>query len=259
MVSVVQISDLHHGFSTNTAKRLEKFLMGINEAEKEDFVLLVSGDLISTRQESFKKCVRLLRRVFPETDILIVRGNHDFYDFRVRYGDELKLNPKWSPSLDKLLIRHKEIVEESNIILLEPGVEYVRDNVVFLGFDGWHYDPEENSRLVYNRSGKKTYECLLEKAKTDLDKILEFDTSSYRKSVLLTHFPPYECNKEDPSVSQERYLPLTQKFDWIFCGHTHEEYEEEANGCRIINSGCGAQVTSSGRIVEQWKYKKFNI
>ena len=257
MVNVIQISDLHHGFSHRTAEKLEKFLKGIVEKEKDDFVLLVSGDLISTRQESFKKCVRLLRRVFPNATILMVRGNHDFYNFTMRYGEERR--PYNNHALHTIFEKHKEICEASDVILLEPGVEYVQDDVVFVGFDGWHYDPDENSRLVPSKGQKSTYEQLLDRAKEDLVKILNFDTSGYRKSVLLTHFPPYECTKEDPHVSQEEYLSLTQKFDWIFCGHTHAEYEEEANGCMLVNSGCGAIQTGPMSILEQWKYKKFSI
>lgn len=258
MINVIQISDLHHGFSINTAKKLEGFLKGITEVEGEDFVLLVTGDLISTRQTSFKKCIRLLRRVFPDVTILFVRGNHDFYDFKLRYNEELRCSPHSPSILHKLLLKHKEIAEESNLVLLESGTKYVEDDVVFLGFDGWHYDREENSRLVLSKGSETTYEQMINRAKEDLINTLNFDTSSYRKSVLLTHFPPYQCSKEDPSVAQEEYLPLTKKFDWIFCGHTHKAHKEEANGCVIANAGCGAQVVNHG-VVEQWKYLKFNI
>lgn len=249
MVDVIKTSDLHHGWTSNTAKKMERFFDEIVEAHGDDFVLCVCGDLITAKQESFKKCLKLLRRKFSKARILVIRGNHDFYDYNYQRG--MTQHPY--KLLDDVLIRHREIAKELDIILLEPGVQHVEDGVLFVGFDGWHYDKSENSVLVKSTFPKSTYEKLLERGIADMNKILSVDTSNYRKSVCLTHFPPYQCTKEDPHVSQEGYLPLTQKFDYILSGHTHREHKEELNGCLMINAGSGAQFINNS-VKEQWRY-----
>ncbi len=56
------------------------------------------------------------------------------------------------------------------------------------------------------------------------------------KKIAINHYPDFA-----------KALAHTGKYDIVFHGHTHKPWEEETNGCRVVNPGniCGFPVKAS--------------
>lgn len=142
---------------------------------------------------------------------------------------------------------HKEWFKEHNVHHLEEG-PHVVDDVIVCGFDGWYNraDPPTNDsdRMIGNIEGCPAMVYHSSRAYKELCRVLDTDTDSYRKSICVSHFPPFGGDRKglterDMSYSANpRYLePITEKFD-VFCvGHSHMHVDRIENGCRLLNAG----------------------
>ena len=80
---------------------------------------------------------------------------------------------------------------------------------------------------------------LSNKAWHDFEELLVSDVSSFRKTVAVSHFPPF-CDhpRWDHMCANKRFYDLiVNKFDVFCCGHSHQFSDFVDGKCRILNSG----------------------
>ena len=251
-MKIILTSDLHYGCAPNNANKLNKFFQKLANTVKEEKVDLVilAGDLASTRQRQFKKCLELANTLLP-CNIAVVRGNHDLWDGEDRKDD--RANCRTYAEMDN---EQKAFMKTLGIHHLEEGpMEF--DDVLICGFDGWYgnANPPTNDKywMPQTHEGCPIMTYLSNRAWKYFDKCLELDTSKYRKSVIVTHFNPYIFGKgyrgyvPDPEIdflmsANPKFLDeIRGKFDVLCCGHTHafkDDIDESGDKpLRILNSG----------------------
>lgn len=233
-MKVLLWSDIHMGYSKKTYKIYDKFIT--NHLLKEDFdIILLGGDLISSKQKSLISLFKLLRKHFPIKRICWVRGNHDFWN----HGRNRK-----TLTYKLMMEYHKKISMDYDIYMLENNPLKI-DNYVFFGFDGWYaYDPMTNDSLYMNKAavnGLEIQQYLRSKAHNELNNILaEAESLSEDKiRICLTHFPPYTRNPAyKDMIANESYLGyICDVMDFLFVGHSHKDEDWFFRKARIINSG----------------------
>ena len=77
-MKIIQITDTHYASTIETPYILEEFFKDVIKLEPD--ILVHSGDLISSRQAEYPIFVSMLRFFFPKIPILVVDGNHDFWN-----------------------------------------------------------------------------------------------------------------------------------------------------------------------------------
>lgn len=266
MLRIGILSDLHFGYDSNSPKRIARALAKL--AEQGISVLIISGDLIASKQNQLSSLFKLVRKYFPAPfPVLIVRGNHDFWD------DDC-WNNKYSPRYKKyswpVLMKEQDSRFEAFGIHHLEKKPFVLDNVVILGFDGWYGNTRPPTKdLDYMPQfieGVPTHVYLSSKAGKDLNWVLNQDTSQYRAAICVTHFPTFikrqtrfsrmvdsakrvlskvgfsfydqESELSEKMSANLRYHEfLTEQFDVLIAGHSHKRSDWIERGCRIINSG----------------------
>lgn len=242
-------SDTHFGHSKNTGRIHEKFLKLCNskiELEKVSAVIH-AGDWASYKQDQFYKTLKMFRKALS-VPIATVRGNHDFWSPGLSLSKKNRLEKSgestesYKPLYGQLCLQHAEWFKEFDIIHLEEKL-LVIDDVIVLGFDGWYYKdrPPTNDDLFIrnNIEGAWFHTYLANRAHKQLEKILDTDTSQYRAAICVTHMPSFA---PDPIgihfCANPKYVDfLSEKFDVVCMGHSHQYTDTIINGCRFINSG----------------------
>lgn len=221
--------DLHYGFDGKTDAKMHKFFKKLN---MEIFdVLIIAGDMISDKQRQFQALFKLIRRYIPEKPILVVRGNHDFWD--------KENNPKLS--FKKLIEDQQQYFYEYNIHHLEFGPFMIGD-VIITGFDGWYHDtnPPTNDAyyMVLDINGVPIHKYLSKKADDDFINVMGMDVSN-KKSICVTHFPSFSRDAYSKQLNaNSKYMDhLTMKFDMLIIGHSHAECDIMYDRCQVINVG----------------------
>lgn len=233
-------SDIHYGFSGKMESKLRRELRKLRKNIKEQDIkaLILAGDIASSRQRQFKRCLELIRE-YIDIDIVLVRGNHDFWD-----GEDPKSKEDFR-SLEKLMEWHKLVFKYNNIHHLEDN-PLVIDDVLICGFDGWYASTNPNTNDI-NYIPKivegvpMAMPWLSRKAWRDFDKCLALDTKKYRKSIIVTHHnltPFGHWSGQDDMGGNFKFLDeIKEKFDVLCYGHTHVFNDTIEDGTRILNSG----------------------
>lgn len=108
MLRLILTSDTHYGFyPSKTALILNKFVKKLAK-EKPD-VVLHAGDWGSTKQKEVESCVKLFRRLLPETPIVGTVGNHDCLDEET----ECYTKRGW--------LRYQEIQNDDEVLGINPA------------------------------------------------------------------------------------------------------------------------------------------
>jgi len=230
-------SDLHFGHGDKTVKYLNKFLENVF-CENPD-IIIIAGDLISNKQPQMPKLFKILREWFISTPILVVLGNHDFYDYfsksRARFHRRL--------AYGEMRNDHRKYFKKFNIHYLSDN-PFVKDGVAIFGFDGYYkkIPPDTNDPINMPTTARDVpiHTYLNWKAHKKLDKIL-LDVEEYKehKKICVTHFPPYS---KQPSYAfmagNFSYLDfIVEKFGHLIVGHSHQREDWTYRNCRIINPG----------------------
>lgn len=242
-MKVLLTSDTHYGYDQKTHRYHEKFLTEIAElVDKGEVDIVVhAGDWSTNRQDQFHRTLKMFRR-YLSVPILTVKGNHEFWDQK---KDGRKMQKKHM--YHSLIKMHDEWFEESDIHYLGNG-EFVKDDVCFVGFDGWYGYVGEAKRetrdgevMVRDVEGCETMVYLSNKAYKDLDELLAKDYSKYRKVVCVSHFPPLteDWKGKDKAFSANMNFlePMKEKFDVLCFGHSHMRVERKEDGTWIYNCG----------------------
>lgn len=243
-MKVAVTTDLHAGFGEGTRRVHEKFFAGL---QKEEFdVLLITGDLISNQQKQMESIFKCLRLYFPDKEIMVVYGNHDYWDWASwnKGGRQKNRYP-----FHRMEQYHEELCLKYDITYLQDNPRRFKDGnreICFFGYDGWYNSVNPLSNDHFNLP--KEHQCvpihqyLRYRADKAVDKIIEEVDSmdiTDRVFVCATHFNLY--------LNDIKYLTmcgmlnqgteLFQRFDYIFCGHTHQQYSQIMDGCIVKNIG----------------------
>jgi predicted phosphodiesterase len=86
-------------------------------------------------------------------------------------------------------------------------------------------------------------------AHKELDQILiDVDQHKDKKKICVTHFPPYSKDpKYEIYCANTNYLDfITDKFDLLVVGHSHQTEDWLSKSCRVVNAGTKFDSMSGG-------------
>jgi predicted phosphohydrolase len=225
-------SDTHYGFSNKTHRRHEKFLKEVSEKIKSDDIGLVihAGDWSCNKQDQFERTLKMFRKSLPSgTKIAAVRGNHEFWD-------------KGRSSISILDSLHRQWFKENDITYLGDE-KLIIDDVCIVGFDGWYGSANPATNDAANMA-KMHESCpsmlyLSNRAYKELDELLAYDYSFYRKVICVSHFAPFTDNElySDMCANFNFLKPMRDKFDALCFGHSHQYVKRVEEGTWIYNAG----------------------
>jgi predicted phosphodiesterase len=247
-------TDTHYGFDARTHKIHEKFLAKVKETcdlEKVD-ALIHSGDWIANNQHQLPRTWKMFRKFLGDLPILTVLGNHDFWQQEVWNSKKSFYKKDKITNIPDMVEQHYEWASENKIHLLQ-GNPYIKDDVAFYGFNGWYNHPNPPTNDAINMC--KMYETaptglyFSYQANKELEKILiDVDQHTIKKKVCVTHFPPYSKNPNyEIYCANTSYLDfISEKFDLLIVGHSHQTEDWISNSCRVVNAGTNFDKFSGG-------------
>lgn len=240
-MKLVLTSDLHYGADKHTHNKIENMFIEIMDEENPDAIIL-AGDIASSQQAEFEKCLSLIRDTVGDTvPLLLVRGNHDFWDA------SSPSDPKGGTrSLAMIFEEHRKLFAKLNIHHLEDGPYKVEDTII-CGWDGWYsasYPATQDPKYVPMSHNGDSMAYLSKRAFDKFSDCLVDDLSSFKNKIVVTHHNPYQFGKAymyvdpalvsaNPSLLEEAKL----HFDIMCAGHTHAEKDDVEDGLRILNCG----------------------
>jgi predicted phosphohydrolase len=140
-----------------------------------------------------------------------------------------------------MLNKGSEYFKKYNIHHLERGL-WVKDNVLFVGWDGWYHNPNPNTKDEdFIPGGWHSMEVLARRAHKKLEEVLyTLDAFPSKVSkVVVTHMAPFDHPKIKGEYNANPvYMDFLEgKCDVLCYGHTHRALDEVVQGVRCINSG----------------------
>lgn len=243
-MKIALTSDLHYGFNNKTGHIHRKFWAKIAPmlAEENVKVLILAGDLASSKLSELRDCLALIREHI-QIPIVIVRGNHDFWDAPNKNDPESGFR-NWL-RINEL---HKRWFRQFDVHHLEDGPKIV-NGVRFVGWDGWyrHPNPPTNDGLYMfkGHDGAEMHHFMCSRAWKKFDEVLaELQASNnFRKTIAVTHHnlycdnPKYEVYSGHPTFLTE----LVGYVDVFACGHNHQYLKEfidlDLRPLLMVNSG----------------------
>lgn len=240
-MKIALTTDIHYGYSMNTYIILSNYLKQNLIQLKECELMVISGDLIASKQSSFTQLFKLLRHYYDK-EILIVRGNHDFWDYENKsYYDTYRL----------MQINFRKECDLHNIIYLPDSPWYTK-KFVFYGFDGYYSQipPKTNDghHMPLQAHDEDIHVHLNRKAHNHLQAILRDvdgfkDKHPDKKLVCVTHFNLMAEPRWEFMSGNRAYLDVLTDagFKYLFWGHNHQKekfkYTHNDNTIQIVNAG----------------------
>ena len=244
-MKVILTTDLHEGFDHKTNRINVKIIHEMAEEIKNDpdiKVMVITGDLASHKQKQFPRILKMLRSKI-RIPIVIVRGNHDLWQ---RIKGKYDRNGSWikakHPEIQTIYDQQKIWMKDQSVHHLEES-NFVIDDVVFVGWDGWYHSlfPPTNDEyhMINYTEGIRTTEWLTKRAEKEFERVIYEDTYKYRKAIAVTHMSPlpsspaYQGHAANPKFLQH----IVSKYDYFLIGHTHQPTDMVLQNCRILNAG----------------------
>lgn len=257
-VNVYVISDIHLEFYDGIGgdEVMKKIADQVNRFECN--VVVIAGDLCPIRWA--RQVLNKFAEMVPDSDILYVPGNHEFYG-----ENYARINR------DKLNIIVREDLND-RVFMLDRST-YSKNDVVFHGITGWideswqriHFDEDMVEYNFYRRQYSdfsliKNFQLTLEKGKSDfkwlcnqLNNYKEFNAriqeyNVYQNQIVITHFMPCKefvhprflkskINNCFANDWKEKIKNLGVDY-WIY-GHTHDKSIKTENGTKFICNPVG--------------------
>lgn len=236
-MKLILTSDTHYGMDGKTHGKHDRFWRNVAKTiEAEDVKALIwAGDLASNKQRNLTRTIEHARE-HVKVPILLVRGNHDFWDALDPYDDSAYR--RHYAILDQ---QHKILFGKHGVVHLEDG-PFVIDDVIFCGWDGWYGGtPNTNdARNMFNDvEGCPMHVFMSNRAWRKFDEVMAVDVEKYRAAVAVSHFNPYCTDRKwaDMCANEKFYDMVKEKFDVFCCGHNHQGKDRVEDGCRVLNSG----------------------
>jgi len=211
MKKICHITDTHAGYYPKTNKKIRKMYNKFIPKHNPD-IIVHSGDFSCNDQRQLKYSLRFLREAFPKLPILVVKGNHDYWQYSTSY------------TYNELINMHNEWFKKYNIHYLQDN-PFEIDNVKFFGFDGWYSNPSIDTNdfkmiplMINNMYMDKYFQKVAE------DKFYNILMNEKKeKNVLVTHFPLFRTNIGQIYGGNIKWIDfLVNDFDLLLCGHYHK-------------------------------------
>jgi predicted phosphodiesterase len=188
----------------------------------------------------------MFREAFGDKPILAVQGNHDFWEYESFHPDcRYSQYNKKEITYEFMKERHKEWMEKYSIHYLSDKF-FEKDNVIFLGYDGYYNEipPRSNDYKFMPKEamGVPIHQYLNKKAHDQLEEIL-FEGSKFKKEgkkiVCCTHFNLIQDYGWEHMSGNPHYLQslCNVPFDLILWGHNHKREDIKIGETRICNAG----------------------
>jgi len=257
-VNVYVISDIHLEFYDGAGANaiMKKIAAQVNQFECN--VVVIAGDLCPIRWA--RQVLNEFAEMVPDSDILYVPGNHEFYGENYARINRDKLNIiVWEDLNDR-------------VFMLDRST-YSKNDVVFHGITGWideswqriHFDEDMVEYDFYRKrysdfSQIKNFQLTLEKGKSDfkwlcnqLNNYKEYNAriqeyNVYQHQIVITHFMPCKefihprflkskINNCFANDWKEKIKNLGVDY-WIY-GHTHDKSIKTENSTKFICNPVG--------------------
>ncbi len=234
-MKILETSDNHHFFSWDTEYILEKFWAKVAKENPE--LIIIAGDEVSSSTTQLKPYFKLVRGFVPNTPIAWVSGNHNWW-----LGPDIQ---HWS--IKRIRQYCNAVCNRFNVWNLN---DKTRDYIVatpnkiigIYGFDGWYAisDPMTNDKSHMGRDAyyKMTQlpNLAYKEAQDTIDRCLK---NNYDFNICVTHFAPFTDDESyrDMCANFSLLDELSEHFDMVFVGHSHQKCDFIHNGCQWINSG----------------------
>lgn len=236
-MKLILTSDTHYGIDGKTHAAHEKFWRRMAKTiEKENVRALIwAGDLASTRQRNLARTIQHARE-HVKIPILLVRGNHDWWDGLDPHDDSA-----YRRQFSLLNQQHQVLFGKYDVVHLEDG-PYVIDDVIFCGWDGWYGAPPQtnDARFMFNDvEGCPMHVFMSNRAWRKFDEVMLVDVEKYRAAVAVTHHNPYmeDLAYSDMCANLKFFEMIKEKFDVFCCGHSHKAKDRVEDECRVLNAG----------------------
>ena len=213
MLQIFQISDTHLGMASE--KRIAEAMCLADTAD----IIIHCGDYCGGRHGalSVKTTAALMRGLFPDTPILTVLGNHDYWGTRSQAGFDF--------AYGEIL----EAFDKHNIHLLDTDGPYVTEcGVLFAGHTGWYSNESvrtlvnDTNFLPSHMEGLPVHEYL-RRISDDaaIDTIMESNLFEVNTKVWVSHFGVINADKVYGGNVKLGHLAQQAKFTVFLEGHEH--------------------------------------
>ena len=236
-------TDPHRGHDHKTHIVHHRFFLKIKKIIEKQYVdiVIISGDICSNKTEQYESFFRAIREILPEIPILIVHGNHDYWD--LGWYTKKKRHPK-NGIKEKDSI-YQDVCRKYNIHYLQYNPFVWNNEIVICGFDGWyaHNTDATNDKAVMAKSveSSPTFNFMSWRAYDALDFSLKYveGLTNEMKKVCVSHFSlnPKNANDELFSGNPSYFNFIIENFDVFIYGHTHNFEDQVYGKCRVVNAG----------------------
>jgi len=243
------MSDIHWKYSDKANQRWSDYLMDL-ATKYPNATIILGGDNGSNDPSHEIALFEKVRKVFPNSDIRFVFGNHSYWmneespKYKMLGNSQFLLN-----GAEGITSYIKEIAKKLNILYL-PENPIIGDGYTISGFSGWYEKMPQGMNDPYRIPdfymsnqwlSKKNYEEFCE--------ALSFtgqNTDQY--NIVVSHFPVHG-EVEDWKGGAEKGEPswfgghrdYAQHFDFVnefWYGHTHHCHNSIIDNVKVVN--CGA-------------------
>lgn len=240
-------SDTHYGYNHKTHSIHIEFLSML--AKEELDVLVHCGDWASSDQIDLFKSLKMFRAALGQkVKIITVMGNHDLWDSSHYITDGRKRYRNRRPiSYAKMLLNHDEWLQTYNIELLSATKSVqIGESIIFYGFNGWcdHLisDMNDSQWMPKTIQDCPAFTYLRHKAQVDLESIVQAKEAKKKDNphltyVCVTHHHPFAAHLPHHGADLGNMDIITNNFDVLMCGHSHEYADFIVNRCRVLNAG----------------------
>ncbi len=242
-MKILYTSDIHYGNGPKTI--FEAFFEKIS---KEEFdVLVVGGDIASTKPSELSDCLKGLVKAAGNRPVLVVRGNHDFWDSDGK-----------CKSIESMDLVTRRAIKNAGAHYLPDG-KVDMGEVVFIGWDGWYTghlpgrtndfnympksrkkDEDENGSLYYYRKSSASGHLWAKVNEVKQFHDALFDARSSRSRidrptiVAVTHFPisyagayGYKGTDKEFNADFGKMDEIGNYIDILCVGHSHTKCDGE--------------------------------
>lgn len=236
-MKILQLNDTHKGFSSNTDIIHRKFFKKI--AKEEYDVLIHCGDMSAVKQRSVKASFKQMRETAVDKPILVVRGNHDYW--QEQESGRIKKDRK---CFFEIMDDQREWANEFGITLLDEGECLETEDVFIGGFSTWYKDPPVTND--FNYMDRFTHQM------DDVNKLLQtkelftltnlmyqLESRLGKTRVVASHMPIFGSSRDQRFTSNfSNQLALKGNCEYYFCGHSHKLHVgEEHFWAKVYQTG----------------------
>lgn len=223
------LTDIHIGFNAKKLSKFKKFIQRMVSFNVE--CLIISGDISCNKPKQIEQAFRVIREVTKEMKVLVVFGNHDYWDADRDFKNILQL-----------MDYRDQICKEYDIQYLHTN-HFENDYVQVFGYDGWYTvpDPGSNDVMMMPGNNMANFHILRTREEEAVEYILK-RLNKDKITIVATHFNPIADDRKWQLMSGNSnmfFRLLDQNINLFIYGHTHnpEDGVFDKTGTRILNVG----------------------